>query len=786
MPAYRTQDTPATYIIDYRDHLNYLDDSLRQVGEAPPTLFHGGQDMAYMPRVGASDFRSGKDEKVQGRMSWAFPISPEEATRRREQSRRWTTGLHEAGVETVIPYVCNQTIGGDPDARTGLWWFYDRWDQYPDAGPKPRTDPIEWMQREPDGRLHFNYPYRFVRTSPPLRFAPCPNNPYWHEWLRHTVRLLAEDGFDGVFVDNNILHCRCQYCEREFRTYLAETYSPATLRRRFGTDDVASLRLATRGDKVLWACAQPGYARHLKESDPDQFREKFGTDDPDAAVLSEAGNGFHWGRAHDFWVASLRARFGEDETRRILREGDLAGLDVTAPAERCLWADTQMFWAWSIGRRNADLRAAAEEVRPGFLIVPNWGDMSGFRHTDSRRLEAKNVRLWKPGADVVFFEEEYYPGTLAPGYTFDLIIPYRYAAACGMRSCALPYRGSGSRALVELATAEAAAWAGDGMFVQSGYRFPEVRRAYREFWNRYPHWFARRTSYAEVGLALSFDEVHLENTYHLREAYSLARFLADHHILFDFIPEGGITRDELRRFRVVIIPHMQFLPNPARAALAAYVEAGGRLLVTGNTGAYDEHARPVRRRDLIGRLRALMGSGTRVEYHGRGGVVWTRDVLSLLPRRAWQMHDLADLPVEKLRAALPEIVQAARDEPRDDARLARLLDDLAGRQLAVLGPSAPPTLRAAAWLRGGRKASLVLHLVNYDAPAADIDEERGRVTPVEDVAVALPVPEGMKVSRVVAADPWRPDPEPLPFRVRQGRVRFVVPRVEAGLVVRIG
>ena len=790
MPAYLTKGAPLTYIIDYGDHLNRIPEAIDALRNAPPTLFHGGQDMAYIPRVGASDFRSSKGRFTKQKPSpWALPLSLEQAKARVEATRRWTKEVHDIGIEIVIPYICNQTIGGDPEARTGLWWFYDRWEEYAeDAGPKPPADPIEWMQREPDGRLHFNYPYRFVRTDPPRRFAPCPNNPYWHDWLKRVVRMLARDGFDGVFVDNNILHCHCEHCQREFRRYLTETYTPGQRRQRFGTDDVSGLRLATVGDVVLWATAQEAYRKHLKATEPGEFREKFGTEDAKKAIMSEAGNGFHWGRSYNFWKETLRGRHAPEEVERILREGDLASLGVNTPRDRCLWADTQKFWAWSIGRRNAELRDAAEDIRPGFIIVPNWGDMSGFRHTVGRMHEAKNVRLWGPGADVMFFEEEYFPGTLAPGYTFDLMIPYKYSAACGSRSCALPYRGSDHRALCELATAEAATWGGDGMFVQPNYAFPEVRKQYRAFYESHADWYTGHTSYANVGLVLSFDDAHMENTHHLREAYSLARYLADHHILFDFLCEGQITARELSRFQVVVVPHVQFLPLGARRALIRYLDAGGGLFITGNTGAFDEHARPARKRDLLADVREMIWRGkkeAKLEYHGNGSLIWINDVFSWLPKRSWQIHDLADVGVEELtKAILPALAEAAKNEPADDPRLLEMLDRLVRRPLPVLSSKTPHTLRVSAWRKTRGNPSLLVQLLNYDVPGPGLPVE-GEAMPVENVEVRLLLPNAMRVNIVLSANPWEPQERDLSFHQRGDEVRFTVPRVNIYQAIRL-
>jgi hypothetical protein len=67
----------------------------------------------------------------------------------------------------------------------------------------------------------------------------------------------------------------------------------------------------------------------------------------------------------------------------------------------------------------AEIRAAAEEIRPGFVMMPN-GHMVGFDQLNGRRVDGKNVMLNAPGSDVILYENEMYPGTIASGFTFDL------------------------------------------------------------------------------------------------------------------------------------------------------------------------------------------------------------------------------------------------------------------------------------------------------------------------------------------------------------------------------
>ena len=76
----------------------------------------------------------------------------------KQQIREYLKFLKEKGVHWVTPYLCNQTISGNYKQRYGVWEIYDHWQDYEfiQLRSKP-SDPIEWMQREPSGNLHYNY-----------------------------------------------------------------------------------------------------------------------------------------------------------------------------------------------------------------------------------------------------------------------------------------------------------------------------------------------------------------------------------------------------------------------------------------------------------------------------------------------------------------------------------------------------------------------------------------------------------------------------------------------------
>jgi hypothetical protein len=88
----------------------------------------------------------------------------------------YVRSLHEAGVDTVIPYIRDVLVFGDHIKRTGFWEFYDRWDDYErfGFGKRPAADPVEWMQKE---RRNV-FPEKDLYVYEPCINRKCSVNPF--------------------------------------------------------------------------------------------------------------------------------------------------------------------------------------------------------------------------------------------------------------------------------------------------------------------------------------------------------------------------------------------------------------------------------------------------------------------------------------------------------------------------------------------------------------------------------------------------------------------------------
>jgi len=757
---------PLTYVIEYG--YDYVNNPafLRKVAEAPPQWLHVGHDVPFKsgsgPRLAPEPFK--------GKFTDRYALLPPAGVRQYfDELRQFVAALHRAGARTIIPYICNQTMGGDPERRAGFWQFYDRWEDYRDFGlpPRPEEDPLQWLQRDPQGNISFNYPRAHPTFAPGFRWAPCPNNPHWSRYLEFVAGRIAECGYDGVFVDNNILHCYCRWCRREFVRYLGSRYSTQALRRAFGTGDAEAVEMSWLADRVSWARVRPEFSEFLLSRSAYELLERFGVNRLDSVQeINYLGNGYLKRPAGNFitylesWYppAERRSRFGAEDLRRV-------GLET--PERRLAWCETQRFWAWSIAENLLRLQRAGEEVRKPFLVVPNWGAMRTVLNVDGRRQDAKNVEEWSRACLYMMFEEDGMPGRLAPGVYHDFLSQYKYGLATGVHPVVLPY-GKQTEANLELAHAEAAA-SGGGAFVQGGYRFPEVRRRWRAFFEQHPHLFEGFETHAEVALAYFFDQVHFENPTHLLHLHQLKRALDAGHILFDHLTEKGIEQGRLARYRVVLLPQTSCISDAVAGALGTWVRGGGRLVLTGELPAFDETAKPRSRPvfgSALGRAR-----GVKAVPLGRGRLAWAPDIQEVAPitdeeRKLLHLSSTAlEEAVAKLPAALPPL----------DRPLLKLLDSLAERRLAYTDRRDLPGLRATCyWRREGEGARMVLHLLNYDPE------------PARDVPITLALPEGAGRWKSVRLRGWRAGAEravEVGGEIRQNRLTFRVPELATHLAV---
>ncbi|MGD1104182.1 MAG: beta-galactosidase trimerization domain-containing protein [Terriglobia bacterium] len=238
-----TTSAPITYCIDYGDGHVGNPAYLKTVAEAPPDLLHVGEDVPFSSVYGTKDGYAGNKFKL---------LSPEELRAKIAAVTEYVASLHRAGVRWVIPYINNKAVIADHVKRTGLWEFFDHWDQYAEFGfgPRPAEDLV---------LAQMDYPFRPIRLLKPTDnvlpnklYQMCGNHPTWRQYLLAVTANIAKCGYDGTFVDEMDMRDYCPYDEAKFREYVMARYDSAERRRRYGTADANALRLGYPGEGTLW------------------------------------------------------------------------------------------------------------------------------------------------------------------------------------------------------------------------------------------------------------------------------------------------------------------------------------------------------------------------------------------------------------------------------------------------------------------------------------------------------------------------------------------------------
>ncbi|MEW6357174.1 MAG: hypothetical protein AB1696_12670 [Planctomycetota bacterium] len=392
------------------------------------------------------------------------------------------------------------------------------------------------------------------------------------------------------------------------------------------------------------------------------------------------------------------------------------------------WAETGMFWDESMHRFYTEIRREGEKVRGSFFVFPN-----GLHRRPQVALIADR------DCDLVMDENSVGTCGTHPGSAREEIIDgigvthintnifaHRHAAACSQRvRSALLTRPGYPKSLPELmmnadvgalGLAEAAAFSGGGTFLHRPSKddpfLAQVRDDYNRFFDSRRDLHEGYFNYGQVAVACFATQRYYNDKDQARIAGFILEGLMKRHVLADPVTEAIFRPEILVKYRVLIMPEIEYLSDDEVNVVRAYLNAGGRVMASGNVGKYDllmrEHAE--------------------------------------LPFEQYAVSRVADEIVKTTMTYQP--VEVVPDK-------------------AEFAP-----IRMACYTNFREKPErIVLHLVNYgvrlgkDAlPAAEIKE----------IPVSVPLPRETRVTSVRYSRPGQEDVT-LPVTVEKDVVRFTVP-----------
>jgi hypothetical protein len=289
--------------------------------------------------------------------------------------------------------------------------------------------------------------------------------------------------------------------------------------------------------------------------------------------------------------------------------------------------------------------------------------------------------------------------------------------------------------------------------------------------------------------------------------------LLEGRFLFDFLHEGDLASDKLKKYKTVILPNIALLSDAECAALKSFAAGGGSIMASFETSLYDE--KNVRRQDfgladvfgihVAGERRTRVGNG----FMGRierkhpildgfdntdwlPGAQWLQPtapvetpVMTVIPPYVNYPPELAYPPVEK--TDMPDLVAKENGQSRlvyfagdiertmwqsGNTDLSRLLQNAVrwvSKNEAPVTIAGKGFVETFAW---ETQAGFAVHVLNYTNPGAFKGWIR-EYYPIGEQRISMAIPAGRRVSRVELLKAGTD----VPFRMAGGRIEFTIPSV---------
>lgn len=521
----------------------FYDDFIASIKHEPPDV------AAYLGFSLPFSWKTGTAGPVEGKPGEKPQSTPDEVQARIDKIRAWVREMHATSRVKLMPYMDAGTqLLGNHVTRTGMWEFYDHWDDYAkrfQLGPKP-SEPYTWLRRLADPQAKWNPslpdemkglsflfgPIKPATYGPFRRYVICVNSDGWRSWESMTIEWAARVGFDGVFMDNPVAgRCWCDRCQKKFQEFMAARHDREELRAVFGVASPTDLRLG-QGGKSL--------------SDP-----------------------------------------LNDETSAFWRESAREGMAYLKERARKINPNFEIMFN--------------NTVMPGvgdYLYVEGTFGMHGL---GGRKDLAHSAGLYLPGGKIGWAEP--YTEVKDP-IVCDNIVTLKYRHAARTENCiTVPdvmmspdqYRANADSQF--LAMAEVAAFGGGAGVESPRYYYayyiysPEEKKAIQDstnkafdFFRSHNDLYAGFLTCAEVGLVMTMDG---RGRGDAGDASEVMQQLDREAVPYQVLTGEGLVPENLSRLRVLIATDTSLMSDQESRAVKEFIAHGGIVLAKGNVAEAD-------------------------------------------------------------------------------------------------------------------------------------------------------------------------------------------------------
>ena len=587
-------------------------------------------------------------------------------------------------------------------------------------------------------------------------------SPFWIDYFRPSIRVMAEAGIDGVWCDN-------------FSPW--DNFNASPVRKAFGD----------------WSVA--GFREYLAKHVPSSEREKAGIEDPKTfdirEHLKEKARAFgavdpanHGDRAwrDPRWLDNLvwnhykvfKQEVGRKALRSLYHVIKEEARNAGRPDFAVFGNDIPLF---SLGWVREDyLGVVASEISCGWglstgsrgILLPPVGKMAVVYRAALEHQKAPYAAMW------------YY----------------------------MPDSAKGKPGMGRVLLAEAFA---NSAFLKYGPSRARVGTldVHRE-WNDFVHGIeqdlGRRTALADVGVLFSPDNQlslvlpgcnapDFNRQSHMFGHWGFATAMIDAHIPYRVVTDWNLSKEELEGLRAFVIPSAECLDDSMIPVLEEWVRAGGRLVITGPSGyrrgtqnAFTQRSNSILA-PLVGRSMTESKKMRRVDSQdrewieteaavdvelGKTSVSSRASISSLSPGCTVHTHILGEGTVI-WSPEEPGVEYYLKEKKRE--LLLNGLTDMVGPSRILDARNLPVTVGAFCWQHRNDKIFFA-DLVNYS-----IAIESDYLTKAQDLRFRLRIPQDAKGIDVCAFSPQKD--ARVEAKLNKGWVEVHVPQLEHYLCVRI-
>ena len=470
----------------------------------------------------------------------------------------------------------------------------------------------------------------------------------------------------------------------------------------------------------------------------------------------------------DYVRGKLQEAFDNTDLQHIFGRRDLAEVtDLLTPCQECPEDLRQRFQRTVNRATHLRRKEALDEIYIAYgrslkpdLLLAQWYHKYDFMAHDERSLLPS--ALWAKDEDYIWYSQGGYKGMsfINHSYLADMGLPARfiYAASGGKPYVINKYdfrrlRLSIAEAAANHGAALAYHWGYDENpdFAVEDYYAPVIR--YQRFLADHETLLHPARPWAQIALVYPRRAELEEEIDSLEPLKRIGRLLEDRHLLFDIILDEQLL-DCAANYNTLILPNVRRLSPEEGAHLKQFVERGGNLIFTEDTGKYQLDGQPYPE----GLLAAYELTG-----NNRGGTQPAG--IRYVAEGEWEPNSV------EVRTGVQLPVYPPLEDDTFGQDFLRDLDDLLGE--VYLETDAPWFVRVRAWLPEAHEA-LVLHWVNYRQ-----DEETDIETPqpTGPIQVECKVPEGYIVPEVEWFYPEKGDSVTLHHETLGERICFTIPSV---------